>query len=195
MTLLALLRHGTTPWNTEGRTQGRADIGLSCAGIAELLRLRVPAGLDGATWITSPLGRARQTAALLYGHAAPEPRLIETDWGAWEGLPVAAYHPCALRMAERGRGGLDLRPPGGESPRVVQIRLRDLCAELATAPTPVVGVTHKGVIRAALSLATGWDMTAKAPEKLAWRALHLFDIASDGSLSLREANVALESRP
>ncbi|MCC6920219.1 MAG: histidine phosphatase family protein [Alphaproteobacteria bacterium] len=194
MTLLALLRHGTTSWNTEGRTQGRADIGLSAAGIAELRALSVPARLSGAAWIASPLGRAQQTAALLHGPARPEPRLIETDWGAWEGLPVTAYRPFAAHMTGRGRGGLDLRPPGGESPRDVQARLRDLFAELATATAPVVGVTHKGVIRAALSLATGWDMADKAPVKLAWRALHLFDIAADGSLSLREANVALESR-
>ena len=38
MTRIALIRHGATAWNGEGRVQGRADIALSPAGIAELRR-------------------------------------------------------------------------------------------------------------------------------------------------------------
>jgi probable phosphoglycerate mutase len=61
--------------------------------------------------------------------------------------------------------GLDFRPPGGESPREVRARLESLFADLTD--ELVVCVTHKGVIRAALSLATGWDMLAKPPLRLA----------------------------
>jgi broad specificity phosphatase PhoE len=42
-------------------------------------------------------------------------------------------------------------------------RLRALCADLALDTSPVVAVCHKGVIRAALALATGWDMRGKPP--------------------------------
>lgn len=194
MTMLALIRHGETAWNAEGRIQGRADVGLSPAGIAELRALTPPIELSGARWITSPMLRARQTANLLNGQADIEPRLIETDWAAWEGLcsTVTSYH--AHRISARGLAGLDFRPPGGESPRDVQARLTDLFADLARSKTPVVGVTHKGVIRAALSLATGWDMQGKPPVKLKWRAAHLFRLAADGAVSLEQPNLMLVPR-
>ncbi|WP_413864685.1 histidine phosphatase family protein [Albidovulum sp.] len=195
MTILALIRHGATAWNGEGRIQGRADIPLSPEGVAELGALRPPAELGGAIWLASPLSRTRQTAALLGGPgAAVEPLLIETDWGAWEGLTSAVIAPLAARLAARGRSGLDLAPPHGESPRDVQQRLRRLCADLARSGRLHVGVTHKGVIRAMLSLATGWDMEDKPPVKLAWRAAHLFAIAPDGSVSLIRPNLMLERR-
>jgi probable phosphoglycerate mutase len=195
MTLLALIRHGATAWNAEGRIQGRADIGLSPAGIAELRSLRPPDAIDGAVWLTSPLRRARQTAELLNGGAEIEERLIETDWGAWEGLETAVTHPRAERLAGPGRTGRDFRPPGGESPRDVQARLQNLFGELASRGGGFVGVTHKGVIRAALGLALDWDMEAKPPVKLRWRAAHLFDLGQGGRIALRAANLPLEPGP
>ena len=141
MTTLALIRHGVTAWNKEGRIQGRADIGLSPEGIAELRTLRAPAALDGATWLTSPLRRTRQTAELLHGTAAVEDRLIETNWGAWEGLSTTITNPRADRISARGQSGLDLRPPGGESPRDLQARLSPLFADLAQRGGAFVGIT------------------------------------------------------
>lgn len=195
MTQIALIRHGATAWNAEGRIQGRADIGLSPEGIAELQALSPPAILANASWLASPLRRTRQTAALLHPEpASSEPRLIETDWGAWEGLTTALTHPRADRLGTQLGRGLDFRPPGGESPRDVQARLTDLFADLAPKGGLFVGVTHKGVIRAALSVATGWDMLAKPPIKLKWRAAHLFELDAAGRPTLAAANVMLEPR-
>ena len=73
-------------------------------------------------------------------------------------------------MAANEARGLDFRPPGGESPREVCARLQALLGELAADPRPVVAVCHKGVMRAALVLATGWDMRGRPPMRLA-RAL------------------------
>jgi broad specificity phosphatase PhoE len=53
MTLIALIRHGETAWNVERRIQGRSDIALSPAGIAELRALAPPPALQGATWRTA----------------------------------------------------------------------------------------------------------------------------------------------
>src|SRR3546814_15044213 len=61
-------------------------------------------------------------------------------------------------MAANEARGLDFRPPGGESPRDVQDRLRPLLAELAAAGADVVAVSHKGVLRALYALASGWDL-------------------------------------
>lgn len=195
MTLLALIRHGETAWNVEHRLQGRSDIGLSPQGLAEMKALAPPPELGGATWLTSPLRRARQTAALLNGGAAVEDRLIEAHWGAWEGLTDAVTERHAARLRGPGRSGLDFFPPGGESPRDVQRRLAPLLADLAAADGPFVAVTHRGVIRALLSLAIGWDMEEKAPVKLRWRAAHLFEIAPGGGVTLRQPNLMLPPRP
>lgn len=151
--------------------QGRADLPLSPAGRAEVLRWRLPEASAKARWLSSPLRRATETAALLTdGPVGIEPRLIEMDWGAWEGRTLADLRAEAPQaMAANEALGVDFRPEGGESPREVRTRLQALFADLAAEPGPrdMVCVTHRGVIRAALSLATGWDMTSKPPLRLA----------------------------
>jgi broad specificity phosphatase PhoE len=174
-----LIRHGRTAWNEQGRMQGRADLPLSPAGRAEVWSWQLPDGWAGARWLSSPLRRATETAALLTdGPVAIELRLIEMDWGAWEGRTLTelrAEMPAA--MAANEARGLDFRPDSGESPREVRARLENLLAELAVQPGlgDAVCVTHKGVIRAALSLATGWDMTSRPPLR----------VPSDAALVLR----------
>ncbi len=193
MTPLLLIRHGPTAWNESGRIQGRADIALSAAGRAEVRGWRLPAAFAGARWLTSPLRRASETAALLTeGPVVVEPRLIEMNWGAWEGWRGAELRAKApAELAANEALGLDFRPPGGESPREVGARVQALIVELAAESTPVVAVCHKGVIRAALALATGWDMRAKPPFRLARdQALTLIG-HRDGRLELGAAPSAL----
>jgi broad specificity phosphatase PhoE len=95
-------------------------------------------------------------------------------------------------MAAAEAAGLDLRPPGGESPREVQARVRPLLAEIAQSGRPTAAVTHKGVIRAVLALATGWDMRDKPPHRLDWSAAHLFRLDASGKPRIARLNVALE---
>jgi probable phosphoglycerate mutase len=169
VTPVLLIRHGPTAWNDNDRIQGRADLELSSRGRAEVARWRVPAAWAEARVLSSPLRRARDTAALLTGRTPIiDDRLIEMDWGDWQGRRLAELRARApaLMGANEARG-LDFRPPGGESPREVCARLQALLAELAADPQPVVAVCHKGVIRAALVLATGWDMRSKPPLRLA----------------------------
>jgi broad specificity phosphatase PhoE len=206
MTMLALLRHGTTEWNLAGRMQGRRDTALSEAARECLAASRLPPELAGFTWLTSPLQRAVATAAALgIADAKPEPRLVEMDWGDWEGRTLAELRArpanimpadimAADLMAEREAAGLDFTPPGGESPRAVQRRLAPLLAELAAAGHPVGAVTHKGVIRAVLALATGWDLRGKPPARLDWRCVHLFRLDAAGHPSPLRLNLALVPR-
>ncbi len=87
---LLLLRHGPTEWNAEGRIQGRSDLPISAEGAGEVESWRLPPAFADAAWYSSPLQRARQTAALL-GHPAPQvaARLMEADWGTLEGERLA----------------------------------------------------------------------------------------------------------
>lgn len=194
MTLLAVLRHGPTEWSACRRLQGRRDIPLSPAGRAAVAAWRLPSALAGCAWLTSPLRRAVETAEDLGVAAEREARLIEMAWGEWEGLTLAALAALpGAALAERAAAGLDFQPPGGESPRQVQARLKPLLAELARGGAPVAAVTHKGVIRALFALASGWDMLGKAPARLDWQSAHLFRLDAAGRPAVERLNLALRA--
>lgn len=186
-----MIRHGRTDWNAALRIQGRTDVPLSAEGRLEQCGRAVPADFAGAPAFVSPLRRARQTAELLdLTGAAVEPRLTEMDFGAWEGRTHAelrAEDPEGLSALEAK--GLDMRPPGGETPREVGERLLGFLAELDA--DRAVLVTHKGVMRAALARAWGWDMTADPPEKIDWSAGQVLDFAAGG---LRPVTINLPLR-
>jgi probable phosphoglycerate mutase len=191
MTLLALLRHADTAWSAEGRIQGRADLPLSEAGRAALIGRALPQACRGMRIVTSPLARCTETAALLGAPEAPrEARLIEMDWGCWQGRRLdelrAGLGPAMRANEDRG---LDFRPESGESPREVQARVRGWLAEIAAEAKPTLAVTHRGVIRAILAAATGWDMRGKPPAKLDWSACHLFRLAADGAPQIERLNL------
>ena len=119
------LRHGETDWNLEGRIQGRKDSPLTAKGRAQAqqqaliirdIAAHVAAGTGGI--YVSPLGRARQTAAVaLVGHdPLIDPRLAEIDSGDWEGalkadLPHGANDLTLYTAAPNGEGwaGLSAR--------------------------------------------------------------------------------------
>ena len=175
MIQLALLRHAETAWSAEGRIQGRSDPPLSEAGRAALGTVRMPDACRGMRVVTSPLARCVETAALLGApDASREPRLAEMSWGKWEGRRLEDLRAeLGATMRENEARGLDFRPDGGESPREVLARVREWLAELSG---PTLAITHRGVIRAVLAEATGWDMRGKPPAKLDWNAFHIFEV-------------------
>ena len=195
---IAFIRHGPTEWNALGRMQGRRDIPLSVEGRQTIAQWRVPDALAvNARWLSSPLIRAVETARHLAGaEPALEPALTEMDWGAWEGFTHAALRARLGAEFERSeRLGLDFRPPGGESPRDVAARVARWLDSIAATPGPLVVVTHNGVLRALLALATGWDMTSKPPVRLAPASMHRFRIDRGAAPALVECNVALARAP
>jgi probable phosphoglycerate mutase len=196
--IVSFLRHGSTAWNEEGRMQGRRDIPLSERGRAEVELWRKHSGLahlvPAATpWYSSPLRRAAETAEILSG-ALPrcDPALIEMDWGHWEGFRLPELRDrYGAEFARNEAAGLDFQPHGGETPRQVRERVVRWLAATALVHDSIVAVTHKGVLRAVLSAATGWDMTVKPPRKLAGGALHRFGVGADGRIEVLETNVPL----
>lgn len=92
---LALVRHGETDWNAEGRLQGRMDIPLNDVGRGQARAAGHELGGSGA-WdvlVSSPLGRAAETASLIGNVVGLEPGgavagLVERDYGRGEGRVV-----------------------------------------------------------------------------------------------------------
>lgn len=192
MTLVAFIRHGDTDWNRRGLIQGHSDIELDDLGRATVGTWAVPADLDGFDWLASPMKRAHQTARILRGRdCATDDRLVEMSWGDWEGrtIPDLRSELGDLMRAWEAKG-LDFQGPNGESPRMVQDRVKPLLAELALCARPTVIVCHRGVIRAIYALATGWDMVRKI-ERPKDDCAHLFKLDEAGVPSVHRLNLPL----
>jgi uncharacterized phosphatase len=87
-----LLRHGETEWNRDGnRYCGRTDIALSDTGREQVQSAKnALQDVPFQAAYASPLQRSRSTAeriAVPHGLAVKEdPRILEIDFGRWEGL-------------------------------------------------------------------------------------------------------------
>jgi broad specificity phosphatase PhoE len=158
--VLVLVRHGQTPANAQGLLLGRSDPPLTDMGRSQA---RALAGLLAPDrLISSPLRRARETAAAFGCPFEVDERWIELDYGAVEGLEP---HTVAADVWERWRNDPQFAPPGGESLAALGLRVRAACDELAAeaATADVVVVTHVSPIKAAVAWALG------AGDELAWR--------------------------
>ncbi len=157
---LLLARHGQTADNAQGLILGRRDPPLSPQGRAQAQRLATAAAAANivALWV-SPLRRARETAAAVTD-ATDVPAtvlddLIESDRGAWEGIPVqeiARSAPALFCAFEAAAPGFSF--PGGESLAHQIERTSRALDVVAAGRRPALVVAHVGTIRAAM-LAVG----------------------------------------
>lgn len=99
--MIYIVRHGQTEKNKANVLQGRSDVPLNEVGIrqAEGVRDRFRSlGIQFDKVYTSPLIRAVQTAKIIAEGASPmiEGRLIEMDYGPYEGMDLAQPAPEAM---------------------------------------------------------------------------------------------------
>ncbi len=167
MLTLVLTRHGLTDRSDPEQHLGHGiDIGLSTAGAAQAAALAGRIADERFDRIVaSPLRRAMETAqAVARGRPVePDERLMEMDYGAWEGLTYAQID--ATDAAHRARWVADpeaLACPGGESGADVALRARsflvDLLAWAADRPdrdSVVLAVAHSTLNRLLLCVAVG----------------------------------------
>ena len=104
--------------------------------------------------VSSPLLRARQTAAALAAEVMIDHSWIELDYGQWDGRPVDEVPRedwAAWRADSR------FVPPGGESLHTLGIRVRAACERLRDEvhETDVIVVCHVSPIKAAIAWALG----------------------------------------
>ncbi len=166
--MLVLVRHGESEANAAGLLVGRMESPLTARGRAQARRIAEVVGPVEHV-ITSPLGRARQTAAALSSgeHVEVDDRWVEVDYGEYDGTPLGSVPADVWR---RWRADPAYRPPGGESLDELGRRVRVVCEELfaadgagARGADDVVVVSHVSPIKAAVAWALGVD------DDVAWR--------------------------
>jgi probable phosphoglycerate mutase len=195
-TRLVLVRHGATEHSAAMRFSGRNDLPLDAAGEAQAaaLALRLKGVRHARTVVTSPLPRARQTAEAIAAAAGlgveTNDDLIETDFGAWEGLTyaeVAERYPDQLREWQRSP---DVAPPDGEPFSAVGRRARRASdAIIAAHPgETVVVVSHVTPIKSLVQLALDAPPIALFRIHLDTASVSQVDYYADGNCSVRLVN-------
>jgi broad specificity phosphatase PhoE len=123
-----LARHGGTEWTITRQHTGRSDIPLTPAGEQEarwLIRRLSQCTFDQV--LTSPLVRARRTAALAgFSQAISDPDVMEWDYGRYDGLTTAEIkqdNPAWLLFRDGCPGGESVAEAAARADRVVA-RLR-----------------------------------------------------------------------
>ena len=120
--MLILVRHGESVANAQGLLLGRTDAELTETGRAQALAARALVDGPVAEVRSSPLRRARDTAALLAlgPPIAVEEQWIEVDYGEFEGQPLGGIPAEVWQRWQRDR---DFRPEGGETLAEVDRRI------------------------------------------------------------------------
>lgn len=195
-TRLLLLRHGQTELSVHRRYSGRGNPALTEVGRRQAdAAARYLAQRGGiSTVFASPLQRAYDTAAAaakaLGLDVTVDDDLIETDFGAWEGLTFteAAEHDPELHR--RWLRDTSTAPPGGESfdavaERVSRFRDRIVAAHQGSTVLVVSHVTPiKMLLREALDAGPG--ILYRLHLDLA--SLSIAEFYSDGASSVRLVN-------
>lgn len=195
-TRILLLRHGQTELSVGRRYSGHGDPELTPLGHRQAAGAAVRLGgiPDVAAVLSSPLRRARQTAAAvaetIEAPLVVRDRLIETDFGAWEGLTFGEARERDPDLHAAWLGSEDVAPPGGESFADVGARIAAERDEiLATYPgQTIVLVSHVTPIKMMLrhALAGGPEILYRLHLDLA--SLSEVDLYPDGGASVRLVN-------
>jgi ribonuclease H / adenosylcobalamin/alpha-ribazole phosphatase len=195
-TRLLLLRHGQTELSVQRRYSGRGNPGLTEVGWRQAdAAARYLARRGGiSAVIASPLQRCYDTAATaakaLGMDLTVDDDLVETDFGAWEGLTFTEAAERYPELHRRWLRNTSTEPPGGESfdhvnQRVSRARDR-IAAEYGG--TTVLVVSHVTPIKMLLrqALDAGPGILYRLHLDLA--SLSIAEFYPDGASSVRLVN-------
>jgi len=191
-----LLRHGETRYNADGnRYCGRTDIGLTEKGI-EQARL-VNEQLQGMSFdavYSSPLKRARYTAEIASGSQMliTDPRLIEIDFGTWEGKTKVEFITEEPELWDNWMADPAVSKAGGTGENATDIVTRvdgfyqEVLARHTSGNILVVG--HNGINR--LYLAYKLGMPLKHYRRIVQEnsSITLFSLDESGEINLKLLN-------
>ena len=167
---LGLLRHGQTDWNIDLRLQGTTDIAMNPTGISRIETAAKYLDKDWDVVLSSPLGRARQSAEIVAKQIGIEqieiePLLLERAFGIGEGLTYAEWGEKFSKLDDI---------PGAESRSSVEQRARELLDHISQryAGSRVLAVSHGALIRFVLSEVSQGTIPP-AGERLQNASLHI----------------------
>ena len=141
---LTVIRHGETEWSKAGKHTGRTDLPLTPAGEQSARSLRARLGERTFTLVlTSPLQRARHTAALAgFGEAAViDQNLAEWDYGDDEGRTTSE-----IRSERPGWTIWRDGPAGGERIAQVSARADRVIDRVLSAEGDVLAFAHGHIL-------------------------------------------------
>lgn len=170
-TLIGLFRHGQTDWNIDLRLQGTADIPMNDFGVQQVsLAAEKLAEMSWDVVLTSPLGRARQSASIIanrlgISEVQTNELLLERAFGIGEGM---LYDEWTSKYAH-----LD-EIPGAESTAQITARAEQLLSNLHSEyeGKKVLAVSHGALIRFVLQVVTQGEVPPKG-ERLENASLHV----------------------
>jgi probable phosphoglycerate mutase len=195
-TRLHLLRHGQTELSVQRRYSGRGNPALTETGLsqAEAAAKRLAALPGVAAIVTSPLERARRTAEAVAATTGAEvvvhEGLIETDFGAWEGLTFAEAARRDPDLHRRWLSDTSIAPPDGESFDEVHRRVRRARNDVITryGGGDVVLVSHVTPIKTLLRMALDVGPSLLFRLHLDLASLSTAEFYPDGHASVRLVN-------
>ena len=182
--MLYLVRHGRTAHNASRKLLGRLDVPLDDLGVRQAEALgRVGVLHKASRVVTSPLARARDTAAALGPPVTVDARWAEIDYGVHDRADIETV-PDLWR---EWTADLGYAPEGGESLLAVGERVREACRDLwpEAAETDVVVVTHVSPLKAAIAWALG------VGDEVCWRMF--VDVASVSCIGAGRGSPTLRS--
>jgi broad specificity phosphatase PhoE/ribonuclease HI len=195
-TRFLLLRHGQTELSVQRRYSGRGNPALTDLGRrqaeAAAQYLRQKGGI--AAVITSPLQRAYDTAAAaakaLGLDVSVDEDLIETDFGAWEGLTFGEAAERDPELHRRWLRDTSVRPPDGESFDSVANRVRRAQRRIIAeyGEDTVLVVSHVTPIKTLLRLALDAGQGILYRLHLDLASLSIAEFYPDGVASVRLVN-------
>ncbi|SDP64922.1 probable phosphoglycerate mutase [Actinopolyspora xinjiangensis] len=201
-TRLLLLRHGQSPMSVDKRYSGRGDVPLTELGerqaraaAGRLLTMdELSSGEGTVPVLSSPLSRARGTAEAVAravgGRLVSHDGLMETDFGAWEGLTFTEASERYPELHRSWLGDPAVAPPEGESMNAVFERVdvvrRELLREYAG--RTIVLVTHVTPIKSLLRMALGVGPELFYRLHLDLASLSVAEFYPDGNASVRLVN-------
>ena len=194
-----LLRHGETAWNADGnRYCGRTDLLLTQKGIqqARLVYEQLKNFTFDAVY-SSPLQRAYTTAKIACGDkdVITDDRLIEADFGEWEGKPKEQFVPENEELWNNWKQDPTKTKAGGTGETALEVieRVENFFQSLLQKFNSgnFLVVAHNGVNRFYLSYKLG--MHVKNYQKIVQEnsSVTLFTLDEHGELTLRLLNSRL----
>lgn len=190
-----LLRHGETTYNADGnRYCGRTDISLTEKGMAQAnLANTLLKDVQFDAVYSSPLKRAQLTAAIASGQQVfTDDRLIEVDFGIWEGKTRAEFIAENELLWKDWSADPQIAKAGGtgESGKTVVERVDDFFREVQQKyPNgTILVVAHNGVNR--LYMAYKLGMPLKNYRQLAQEnsSITLFELDENSEFTLKKLN-------